>query len=81
MIVTIHNEYRAGNSTNVELPEGRQWSDVENWYVKWGVLYVTFKDGEEFEHNMDDDIDIYTTKRPCSSIVYDEEGNELEGKR
>ena len=77
MRVRVNTEYRAGGSTEVELPEGKTWEDVKHHYVKWGVLYITFKDGHKIEQSLDDDVEIYDMKRPAEVTVYDEEDNEL----
>lgn len=69
----------AGVSGQVELPEGKTWRDVQDWYVKWDTLFVTFKSGEQSEHPLNSDgLDAIDWKRPRSVEVYavDEETGE-----
>lgn len=77
MKITIDTAYRAGNSTEVEMPKEKTWKDVALWHVKWGILYVTFKDGQTFEKELNDGVEYYDMKRPTDATVYDEDGNEL----
>ena len=77
MKVRVETNYTAGGSTEVDLPEGRTWDDVKDFYVKWGVLYITFKDGQEFKEELNDGVEVYDMKRPAEVTVYDEEDNEL----
>ncbi len=58
--------------TLIELPDGRTWSDVKNFFVKWGVLYITWQDDTTWEYDMDSDYDIETIdqKNPSSVGVF-----------
>ena len=44
----IANTYEADCNWHVELPDGKLWSDVASWFVKWNALEITFKDGSAF---------------------------------
>ena len=44
----IQREYPIWASSDVELPEGRTWNDIESCYVKWEVFFYKFKDEEEW---------------------------------
>ena len=58
-------------SSEVELPDGRTWDDVKEWYVKWGCLIVTFKDDITSEIDMDVDTEeSIDWKRPNSTEVF-----------
>jgi hypothetical protein len=72
MKVRVETTYSGCISSYVELPEGKTWDDVEDFYVKWHVLNVKFKDGDwqelaELEEPLSDDIDY---KRPDTVSVY-----------
>ena len=74
---TLDITYYAGTSAKVELPEGKTWADVADWYVKWDVLYITFKDGSLYDRLLHTDaLEAIDTKRPSSVTVYgvDEDG-------
>ena len=61
----------AGVSGEVDLPEGRTWDDVSTWYVKWDRLYVTFKDGVEYDEPLNSDsMEAIDWKYPSSVTVY-----------
>ena len=71
----------AGVSSSVEFPEGKTWDDVATWGVKWDTLYVTLKDGTEFEKALhSDSTDAIDWKWPTSVGVYaiDEETGETD---
>ncbi len=76
----IECSLHAGTTGCVELPEGRTWDDVATWYVKWDTLYATFKDGTQFDHDLNSDtFEVIDWKRPKSVEVYaiDEETGEV----
>lgn len=68
-IVTFDVTYSAFASTSVELLEGKNWFDVDDWYIKWNCLRVFYKDGTQSDHDLDlyDEVD---TKRPETMRVY-----------
>jgi len=58
-------------TSDVELPDGRTWDDVKEWYVKWGELVVTFKDGSTSVIEMlIDEEESVNWKRPILTEVY-----------
>jgi hypothetical protein len=62
----------AGTTGHVEFPDGKTWTDVEEWYVKWDSLHVQFKGAAayvEFELNSDS-LEVVDWKRPKSVEVY-----------
>jgi hypothetical protein len=57
----------------VKMPEGRTWNDVESFYVKWGALYLTFKDGKYDEVSIlhiDYDLDSIDHKYPANVTIH-----------
>lgn len=69
--LVITTEYALCIHTTFELPEGKTWDDVEEHWVKWGTLNLTFKDGttkqiEEANADMAEDVD---WKRPSSFTI------------
>lgn len=58
----------------VELPSNIQFSDIKDWYVKWGNFYYTL-DGKDYVEvpnkgpgNWEGTLDM---KRPASTVIYD----------
>jgi len=70
MVITLDVEYWAGAQTDIELPEGKTPADIEDYYVKWNNCVFYFKDGTEYEIELNNpEID---TKRPIEfNIVYE----------
>lgn len=67
----ISATYYAGTSANVKLPENKTWDDVEHFYVRWDVLHIHWKSGEDREYELhSDDLDCIDWKRPTSTEVY-----------
>ena len=70
VIVTIAMDFRASGTSSFELPEGKFWSDVEDWYVRWDVFYFKI-DGEWLQGELGTDvIDSIDWKRPESTTIY-----------
>ncbi|MBO9428158.1 hypothetical protein [Sulfitobacter sp. R18_1] len=72
--VTIQTTTKLVVDTEVTLPEGKSWEDVDAWSVKWGTLRVTWKDGSEDEYELDeiDPVSIGEIKAPDEvSILQD----------
>lgn len=55
----IDTTYSAGYSTTIDLPEGKTWDDVADWYVKWGTLNIILKGEGEKDLTFDLDSDIF----------------------
>ncbi len=73
----IEATYSTCTRAKVEMPGGKTWADVGDWYVKWDHLYVRFNGEEEYAEiqllSSDQDTDY---KRPDNVTVYpaDEDG-------
>ena len=75
--------YEVWQSTRVELPGDRQSEDVKSVYVKWGTAHFTFKDGEEWEAELEDNsgdhehLELQTHSRlfkcPIGAVGYDDD--------
>lgn len=71
MKVQLEAYYTIVASKVVELPEGKTWANVKDYYVKWGSLVLTFDDGTTVELDGGDaDIDSIDFKRPLSYTVW-----------
>jgi hypothetical protein len=71
--VWIETVYTLSAVEPVELPEGKTWSDVKSYGVKWGTLYVTFNDDTEWETNLEGpSMENADWKRPDDVNVYGE---------
>ena len=81
MKVNIQAYYTTVNSTEVELPEGKTWDDVSNYWIKWGILYITWSDGQNQEINLSSEFETGDTKFPDSYWVFTEDMNELIDER
>jgi len=63
--------YTFQGSRIVTFPEGKTWDDVKDWDVKHDVFRATFKDGTEFEEEMDTDVlSSVDWKRPSSVDIF-----------
>jgi len=75
-LITVECEFFASSLTEIVLPTGYTKDDIADYYVKWLTLYMTFKDGKEYEFSIDHpDVD---TKRPMSVDICDVEDIEIE---
>lgn len=71
--------YDASCGCEVELPEGKNWDDIESWYVKWHTLHYWLKDDPETGHELElsePDLDIIDFKRPAGVTVMSEDMQE-----
>ena len=77
--VRIQNEYGCGMITDVTLPDNRTWSEVADYWVKWGVLFVKWTDGSEWEVDLNEDVNVEIDfKRPVETRVMDENYDPIE---
>ena len=68
--ITVHTTYYCGASTEVKLPEGRLWDDAESWGIKWGTLYVDWKDGTSWEVELNEELlEGLDSKRPADVSI------------
>ena len=70
-------------SINYEVPDveeslGINWEDVEDYTVRWGVLRLTMKDGQELECDRFENRSTVCYKRPYELNVLDEYYERLE---
>ena len=74
ILVTYHTIAASGD---IELPEGKGVEDIEDVFVKWGDVTITFKDGST--HTVADATEVETDsvdwKRPISVDLMDESYN------
>lgn len=72
----VEREYTIWASSDVELPEGRAWDDIDSCYVKWETFFYKFKDEAEWREQGLSEIDLSNIdlKRPKAYEigVYDE---------
>lgn len=67
----IDATYTAGTCAKVKFPEGKTWTDVLHWYIKWDTLHIRWKSGEDEEFELNSNgIDVIDWKRPASTSVY-----------
>jgi hypothetical protein len=63
--------YDVWGSTRVELPDDRQWQDVKSLYVMWSTAYITFKDGDQWEADLEDASEgVENCKRPYALRIF-----------
>jgi hypothetical protein len=73
--ITVLTDYNASVSTEVELPCGRTWDDVEEWGIKWGTLHIYWRDGTKTERELAEvDPGMIDVKRPSQVTI--ESGSE-----
>jgi hypothetical protein len=63
-------------NTEVDLPEGKTWADVAEWYVKWATLHYRLEGSEDWaEAELGTDFD-WDLKRPSfvEVLELDEDG-------
>lgn len=81
MKIQVHREYYCGSTELIELP--CDWSDVEEWFIKWETFHFRRKGSDKFEE-IDLTFDLYDgvdTKRPVLAVILDETGEEeLDGR-
>jgi len=54
MKVSVTTDYMVSVETVFDLPEGKTWDDVQDWFVKYDFLFITMKDGEKLEVRLDE---------------------------
>jgi hypothetical protein len=60
----------------IELPEGKTWDDVAEWYAKWAIFWARFKDGSECERALKhDDQEAYKHPDSISVCAVDKNGH------
>lgn len=71
MKIAIEVTYSLSSSAQFELPDGKTWDDVSDYYVKWGTLHVLFEGNSSYHEIGEVDVDIadLDTKRPSSTRV------------
>ena len=77
MRMRVYTEYKVFTVTDVDLPEGKTFDDIQDIYMKWGEGDIEFKDGttlEEYFVEHDDYNQFF--KRPFELSF-----EELEGKK
>ena len=78
--VKICCRYNAVTCDLIELPDSKVWEDVKDYCVRWGSLFITWKDNTTSEIDMESDItDAIDWKYPQDyyAIEVDENGEEL----
>ena len=48
-IYAINPRYILSGVSFVDFPVGKEWADVDSWYVRNDAFYATFDDGTEYE--------------------------------
>jgi len=65
--ISVSCTYYADSHDIIVLPEEYTESDIDEYYVKWGILYITFKNGLKWEHTLNEiEID---SKRPIEVLI------------
>ena len=70
--VCIAADYSAYTQGFVELPEGKDWKDVADWYVKWDTFHFVLEgEGEQWQEQSlnADGVNAIDWKRPDSVTV------------
>ncbi len=52
--VTIQTQQVISTQTEIDLPDGKTWGDVESWDVKWGALKIAWKNGDTTRHELNE---------------------------
>jgi len=75
--IRVDTQYTISYETEIDLPEGKTWGDVKDWYIKYHSLSVVFNDETTEEYNLDSD-SWEDSKRPDGIQIYkiDEDGDE-----
>ena len=76
--MTIETTYTICSSTSIDLPEGKTWDDVDDFWAKWDTLHVNFKDGTSMEHELDTDVTNAQLKIPDTLRVFGEVNGETD---
>lgn len=63
----IEVDYTASGFTVKELPF--EWEDVAEWWIKYNVLNIELRNGDQHEFPLTDDIEI-DTKRPSVTRIW-----------
>ena len=78
MKVNVYAYYSSCSITEIELPEGKTWDDVLDYGIKWGTLFITWKDSKITEQfQLSEDYHHGDHKRPDNIVVYDESQIEI----
>ena len=70
--ITIAASYHTGAESTIELPDGKVWGDVEDWYVKWDTLHFKFKGEDDWREKSLNSCSTDSTdwKRPINVAIY-----------
>ena len=68
----INHSYTFTQSDTIELPKGYSADDIQDYYIKWGTIYITFKDGVKLEIESDPDMsgECVDWKRPSCVAIH-----------
>jgi hypothetical protein len=66
--------YHVTPNIDVELPNNKQWEDVKDIGIRWNTAWFQFKDGTEWETELDDEAtqNAHDFKRPDEMQVFRE---------
>jgi hypothetical protein len=56
---------------------GIDWDNIKDYYIKYGILYVDFKDGTSKEY--EGEVQEVDYKRWCDELIYTEDWDLVEG--
>jgi len=68
----VNTTYTADSDNEIDFPEGRTWSDVAEWYVKWHTLYLRYTDTEAWSEIDLGEIggEVIDIKRPSTVSIF-----------
>lgn len=70
--ITVEIQYVTYGNITLDLPDGKTWDDVDDWFIKWDVLHVIWKDDtawlKDLNTNFSDGVDC---KRPMATAISD----------
>jgi hypothetical protein len=73
MQITIATEYTHRCETNIKLPHGKNPKDIKEVYIRWGQIFIHFKDKTVIE--LDEDYgEVFDAKHPNWIEISDENG-------
>jgi len=78
MQVTLATEYTYHCETKINLPNDKTFKDIKEIYVRWGDIFVHFKDKTVIQV-IEDNGELGDCKHPDWLEAYDEDGTTLSG--
>lgn len=75
MKVGVNQILHCSPYSEIEIPGVSSWSEIKDWFVKWGTLYYMTENDEDWKSvdlNQNNLLDSIDAKNPDTVFIFDE---------